>query len=272
MEEVKTITAEQPSFYTYLQKVWKYRSLVTSFAVRDIKIRYAQSFLGVFWILLQPLPSILIFTFLFGKLIKVNTGALPYPLFALTGMIGWTYFTNLASGIGSSLIDSQHILKKIYFPKIILPLSKVVVGALDFLVSFSLIIIALLMYSVHPSWTIIFFPLFFAFNILTGFCIGIWISALTFRYRDVQHIAPLVINFGVWLTPVFYPTTILPVEANYVMYANPMAFVIEGYRYTLVGGTAPSANYILCFVPVLVLLAVGLYYFRRVENRIAELV
>ena len=272
IEEVKIITAEQPSLSNYIGKIWRYRSLIITFAIRDIKIRYAQSFLGFFWILLQPLPSIIIFTFLFGRLIKVNTGALPYPVFALTGMIGWNYFTNLTGSIGSSLIDSQHILKKIYFPKLILPLSKVLVGALDFTVSFLLIIGALFLYAIHPTWTIIFFPLFFLFNILTGFCIGIWLAALTFRYRDLQHVAPFVINFSIWLTPVFYPTTILPTEVSYIMYGNPMALVIEGYRYTLVGGIPPSPYYIFSFIPVLLLLAVGLYYFRNVENRIAELI
>ena len=146
MNDITTISAQQDSFLTYLRKLWEYRSLAFTFAKRDLKIKYAQTFLGVSWILIQPIPSIVFFTFFFGFLIKMDTGSLPYPVFALTGMIGWTYFTTLASSIGNSLIESQHILKKIYFPKLILPLSKILVASVDFLVSFVLMIVAMLFY------------------------------------------------------------------------------------------------------------------------------
>ena len=270
MEEVKIITADREPLLTYLSKVWINRSLIITFAKRDLKIKYAQTFFGIFWILLQPLPSIIIFTFFFGRIIKVDTGKLPYPLFALVGMIGWNYFTNLTNGIGNSLIESQHILKKISFPKIILPLSKILVGAVDFLVSFALIVLALIMFRVVPDWKIIFFPFFFLLNIVAGFSIGVWISSLTFRYRDFQHIAPYIINFSIWLTPVFYPTTILPPHLSKLMYLNPMAFVIEGYRYTLVGDKMPSPYFLVSIIPVLILFVAGLLYFRRIEDEIAD--
>ena len=269
-EDVNIISSERDSLWLYLSKAWKYRNLVITFAKRDLRIKYAQTFFGIFWILLQPLPSIIIFTFFFGKLIKVDTGKLPYPLFALSGLIGWTYLTNLTSSIGNSFIESQQILKKIYFPKIILPLSKVLVGATDFLVAFTLIILAMLFYSVSPKWTILFFPFFFLFNIVTGFAIGIWISSFTFRYRDLQHFAPYIINFCIWLTPVFYPTTILPSAYSSFMYLNPMAFVIEGYRFTLVGEKAPSPYFLLSVVPVLFLFVLGLWYYRKIEDQIAD--
>jgi lipopolysaccharide transport system permease protein len=272
MKEVNIISAERDALSDYIRKVWKYRSLIITFAKRDLKVKYAQTFLGIFWILLQPIPSVVIFAFFFGRLMNADTGMLPYAVFALTGMIGWNYFTNLTSSIGNSLIDSQHILKKIYFPKIILPLSKVLVGGVDFLVSFALIILAMLFFSVFPNWKIIFFPLFFLFNILTGFCIGIWISSLTFRYRDFQHVAPYIINFCIWLTPVFYPITLLPKQFTSLMYLNPMAFVIEGYRFTLVGDKAPSPYFLISVIPVLLLFVLGLLYFRKIEDEIADFI
>ncbi len=270
MEETYIISSKPDTLAQYLSKLWRFRSLIITFARRDLQIKYAQTFLGIFWILVQPLPNIIIFSFFFGMLIKVDTGKLPYPVFALIGMVGWNYFTNLTSGIGNSLIEAQHILKKMYFPKIILPLSRVLVGGVDFLVAFVLIIVAMLLFSVFPGWTIIFFPFFFLLNILTGFCIGIWITSLTFRYRDFQHIAPAVIGFAIWLTPVFYPLTIIPERFSSFMYLNPMAFVIEGYRFSLVGDKAPSPYFLISLIPVLLLFAVGLWYFRRVEDEIAD--
>lgn len=270
MENTHVITKERDGAGEYFRKVFRYKNLVFTFAKRDLKIKYAQTLFGVFWVLLQPLPSVIIFTFFFGRLINVDTGALPYPIFALTGMIGWTYFTNLAFGAGNSLIESQSILKKIYFPKLILPLAKVLSAGVDLLLSFVLIIGAMFFYKLHPGISILYFPLFLGLHILCGLTAGIWISALTYRYRDFQHFVPYIINFAIWLTPVFYPSTVLPPNLAYVMYFNPMAFVVEGYRFALVGGHGPSLQYLYSALPVLFLFAAGLWYFRRVEDEIAD--
>jgi lipopolysaccharide transport system permease protein len=272
VEELKTITAEPDSIGVYVSKLWKYRTLLVTFAKRDLKIKYAQTLFGFFWVVLQPFPSIVIFTFFFGSLIKVDTGTLPYPVFALVGMIGWNYFTNLTSGVGNSLIESQHILKKIYFPKLLLPLSKILSSGVDFLIAFGVVMIAMLIYGVIPSAYVLLLPFFVLLNILCGLSIGIWISALTFRYRDFQHIAPYLINFSVWLTPVFYPTTILPSSLEYIMYMNPMALTIEGYRYSLVGGDMPNKQYMTSIIPVLLLLFSGLWYFRQKESQVNDFV
>ncbi len=272
MAEYEIISAESDSVGRYLQKIWRYRSLIVTFAQRDLKIKYAQTYLGIFWVLLQPVPSVLVFSFFFGSLIKVDTGILPYPVFALVGMVGWNYFTTVANGIGNSLIESQHILKKIYFPKMILPLAKILSAGVDFLVSLVVIIVAMLLFKVTPSYTLIFLPLFLLLNVLTGLAIGIWISALTFRFRDVQHIAPFVINFGIWLTPVFYPTTVLPASLNFIMYWNPMALVVAGYRFALGGGQALDPHLLISVIPTLVVLALGLLYFKRVEDEIADFI
>ena len=272
MNDIKIISTEAESSLQYLKKLWSYRNLIITFAKRDLKIKYAQTYFGIFWVLLQPIPSVVVFSFFFGNLIHVNTGVLPYPIFALIGLIGWTYFTNLTSGIGNSLIESQYILKKIYFPKLILPIAKALTGAVDFMIAFFLIIVAMALFKVVPSYNIVFFPLFFLFNILTGVSVGIWISALTFRFRDLQHVAPFVINFGIWLTPVFYPTTLLPQSLHYIMYFNPMAMVIAGYRFSLAGDTVPDYHLLISIVPVLIILLSGLLYFRKVEDEIADFI
>jgi len=254
----------------YFEKIWRYKSLIITFAKRDLKVKYSQTFLGIVWVFVAPFPSVIIFTFFFGKIVKLNTGVLPYPVFALTGLIGWSYFSNLNAGIGSSLIDAQNIIKKVYFPKLILTLSKILSAGVDFIVSFIVILLVMLVMGILPKWTIVFFPVFLFLNIMCGFAIGIWIAALTFRYRDLQHFAYQFLNFSIWLTPVFYPTTILPQGLNYIMYANPMALVISGYRYTLSGAEMPSSHYLISIIPLLIVLVSGLFYFRRVEDRVAE--
>ncbi|HWB64699.1 MAG TPA: ABC transporter permease [Chitinophagales bacterium] len=263
-------TAASLSVTEYIARLWKYRTLITTFARRDLKIKYAQTFLGIVWVLFAPFPSVIIFTFFFGTLIKVDTGRLPYPVFALTGMIGWVYFTNLTASVGSSMIDAENIIKKIYFPKLILALSKVLTNGADFLISFAVILVVMLAFGVTPTWTIVFFPLFLVLNIICGMAIGLWVAALTIRYRDLQHIAPQLINFCIWLTPVFYPTTVLPDRLSYVMYANPMALVISGYRYTLSGGEVPSQHYLISIIPLFVLFITGVIYFCKVEDDAAE--
>jgi lipopolysaccharide transport system permease protein len=272
MDDMTTISAEPDSISAYCRKLWKYRSLIVTFSKRDLKIKYAQTYFGILWVLLQSIPLVLLFTFFFDKLIHLETGVLPYPIFALTGMVGWLYFMNLANGIGNSLVDAQHILKKIYFPKIILPLSKVLTAGVDFIVSIFVLIVAMSIFRITPSYTILFFLLFFLLNILAGFAIGIWVSALTFRFRDLQHVAPFILNLGIWLTPVFYPATVLPQQANFLMYFNPMATVVAGYRFSLAGDIAPDYRFLASVALTIILLVTGLLYFRKVEDEIVDVV
>ena len=270
MKTVTIINAEQDRFGQYVHKIWKHRSLIWAFAKRDVKIRYAQTRLGLFWVLLQPIPSVLIFSFLFGRLLNVDTGLLPYPVFALAGIAGWNYFTNLSDGVGNSLLESQNVLKKVAYPKLIMPLSKLLVSTLDFAVVFTLVLIALLVFGLVPSIKLLLLPAFILVNIMAGFAIGIWMCALSYRYRDVRHFMPYFINFGIWLTPVFYPTTILPQNLSYFMYLNPMALVLEGYRSCLSGAALPSIGYLTSMIPLLLLLISGLWYFSRVEDEIVD--
>ncbi len=258
----------------YLHKVYQYRALVFSFAKRDIKVQYAQTALGFLWSVIQPLTSLLVWTFFFDKLIDVDTGHIPYPLFAFTGMIAWYFFTHIFNHAGTSLVNAQDLIRKIYFPRIILPLSKVLVGCVEFSISLALLFILMAVMGVTPSVKIAYLPIFIFFNIVTGLAFGIWLSALTIRYRDFQHIIPYFINLGIWLTPVFYPTTLIPEKYSFFIYLNPMAAVIAGYRWTLFGDVGSiakiSPNYIVAFIPVSILLVTGFMYFRKSERTIAD--
>ncbi len=264
----------------YLHKVYQYRSLAFTLARRDVKVQYAQTALGFLWSVIQPLTSLLVWTFFFDKLIDVDTGAIPYALFAFTGMIGWYFFTFIFNYAGTSLVNAQDLIRKIYFPRIILPLSKVLVGLVEFSISLGLLFILMLILGEAPTWKLVFLPFFILFNIITGLSFGIWLSALTIRYRDFQHIIPYFINLTIWLTPVFYPTTLITSHYGqdsffiYVNYLNPMAAVIAGYRWCLFNGLDPiaqlSPNYLLAFIPVTIVLVTGFIYFRKNESTIAD--
>lgn len=266
----RIISAHRLNVKQYLGKVIHYRHLIFLFAIKDLKVKYSQTVLGLLWTILQPLTGLLIFTFFFDKVLDFYQEEIPYPLFAFSGMISWYYFTYIVMQGGTALTESQHILKKIYFPRIILPLSKVLVGFVDFAISFVLLFIMMMMTSRYPGFDVVYFPLFILLNVITGLSLAIWLSALTVRYRDFHHIIPYLVNFGIWLTPVFYPFTIIPQQYQFFTYFNPMAGVIAGFRFSLLGDTPPDPNFLISFIPVTLLLFLGLIYFRRIEGRIAD--
>jgi len=255
-----------------LRKLWSYRALIYIFAVRDLKVQYSQTFLGILWSLIQPLTGLLIFTFFFNYVIQVDTGGIPYPLFAFCGMTSWYFFSALMAQTGTSLMQSQYLIRKIYFPKLILPVSKAVTCMAEFGIAMTLLIIMMVLWGHYPNVNIIFFPLFIGLNLLTGLAVGLWMSALTIRYRDFHHIIPYILNFGIWLTPVFYPSTFLPERIQYLIYFNPMAGVVSGFRWTLLGGSMPSPYFLFSFFFVCILFIGGLLYFRKMEYKIADLV
>lgn len=271
-EAVKVISADRIPIATYLSRVWEHRSLVTTLARRDLKAKYAQTVLGLLWAAGQPLIGLLVFTLFFDLLIDVDTGEIWYPLFAFSGMISWYYFTYLVAQAGTSVSNAQDIIKKIYFPKLVLPLSQVLVGFVDFAISVVLLIGIMAVSGHLPTVNIIFFPAFLLLNIVVGLAVGIWLAALTVRYRDFHHFIPYVVNLGIWLTPVFYPSTIIPEKYGYFLYLNPMAGVIAGFRWSVLGGEAPAPEYLFGALIMVILLVSGVWYFRNVERKIADYV
>lgn len=266
------ITHKEEDLLTYLGKVWKYRSLAFALARRDLRVQYAQTLLGVLWSVIQPLTGLLIFTVFFTRLMQVDTGSLPYHIFAFSGIVVWFFFTFLVGHVGTALRGGQDLIKKVYFPKLTLIVSKVLVGSVEFSISFILLVLMILLEGNLPSWRIILLPLFLLALVLTGLSVGLWLSALTVRYRDFHHIIPYIVNFGIWLAPVFYPATILPADYYFLIFLNPVAGLIETFRWIVLAEETPSLYYFISYVPVLILFATGLLYFRKIERDIADYV
>ena len=253
------------------KNIWKYRALIRVFTLRDIKVQYTQTKIGVMWSALQAITAALIINFFFGILLKIDTGNVPYLVFAFPGMIAWYYFSYIISFSGSSLLQSQHIIKKIYFPKLILPFYKSLVGLFDFMLWFLIYVLILLYYGYPVSWHIVFFPLAIIMNMLTGLSIAVWLAAITVKYRDALLILPFLIGFGIFVTPVFFLTTMIPTEFHYFLYLNPMAGVIAMYRWCILGMEL-NGYYLLGMIPVVLLFVSGLFYFRRVESVMADVI
>ncbi|MBK9450008.1 MAG: ABC transporter permease [Bacteroidetes bacterium] len=271
MSTERTIQPEGTGLRTYLGRVWAYRRLIGVFAWRDIRAQYAQTLLGVFWAVIKPLMALAIFTIFFGVLVPLDSKIkVEYPLFAFSGMVAWYFFTYLITNVGTSVVNAQQLISRVYFPKLILPLAKTFAGMADFCISMVLMVILMMIWGHVPGWEIAFFPLILGLNILVGLGMGLWLSALTSRYRDFHHLLPYLVNFAIWLTPVFYPTTIIPEKYQAFLYANPMAGVIAGFRWTLLGDDVPDARYLYGMIPMVLIFFVGVVFFYRVERLMVD--
>jgi lipopolysaccharide transport system permease protein len=255
-----------------LRELIAYKDLFFILAYRDLRVRYAQTFLGLLWAVIQPLTTLLIFTLVFGRAMQVDTGGIPYPLFALSGMGAWTYFAFVMNQAGNSIIGAQGMIQKIYFPRLIIPLSKAVVGFVDFAITLTFILALMLWYGFLPSATIIFLPVFILLTIVSALAVGIWLSALTIRYRDFQHIVPFMVQFGLYATPIAYPASLIPDKYQLLFHLNPMTGIVEGFRWSLVGGIPPHPYSYISFGLVILLLVSSLWYFRKTERIMADIV
>lgn len=266
------IEANSKKLSLNLKELFAYKDLLYTLTYRDIRIRYAQTFLGFLWAFLQPLTTLILFTLVFGRFIKVETGNIPYPLFALSGIVIWTYFSFVLANAGNSIIDAQAMVKKIYFPRLIIPLSKAFLGLIDFFISFFFLVILMLWHNFLPSFQLLYLPVFIVLTIVSSLAIGIWISALTIRYRDFKHIVPFLVQVGLYATPIAYPVELIDGHLKPFFYVNPLTGIIEGFRWCIFGGPFPH-YYAFISVGVMILLLVsGLYYFKKVEKTIADIV
>jgi len=270
---IKVINASDKGWRRLLlRKIWQYRALLINFTIRDVKTKYAQTKLGILWSLLQAITAGVIIFFFFGCLIKVHiAGDIPYIVYAYPGMMAWYYFSFIISQAGTSLQQSQDIIKKVYFPKLILPLSKSIVGLVDFGIWLFFYFIILIIYKFPVSYHIVFLPVCILLNIITGLSVAIWLSALTVRFRDFYHIIPYLVGFGIFVTPVFFPEAMIPERFHFFIYLNPMAGVIAFIRWCLLDIDI-SVYYIFGIIPTLLLFISGLYYFRRVEGLMADII
>lgn len=270
MKKKTTITNTPISLKEYGNRLWHFKHLIYSFATKDFKAKYAQTKIGALWMVIQPFIALTIFTLFFDKLIQLETGTVPYPAFAFSGMILWYFFTALVHSTGTSLLSAQELIGKVYFPKLILPISKATLNSFEVFISFILLLILLLILGISLNAKLFLFPIVVLMVLSIGLCIGIWLSAISIKHRDLQHLIPYLINYGIWLTPVFYPTTIIPAQYRDMMYyINPIAISIDFFRYVLFGSPF-QLNYLLSFIPVIVALIIGVIYFKSAERNAAD--
>jgi lipopolysaccharide transport system permease protein len=254
------------------RELYAYRDLFLILAYRDLRVRYAQTFLGIFWAFIQPLITLLIFTLVFGRAMQVDTEGVPYPVFAACGLSAWSYFAFVMNQAGNSIIGAQGMIQKIYFPRLIIPLSKALVGFVDFAISFLLILVLALWYGVTPSANLVLLPVFILMGVISALAVGIWLSALTIRYRDFQHIVPFMVQIGLYATPIAYPAALIPERFQLLFHLNPMAGVVEGFRWSILGTQSPHPYAYLSFGLAIILFGTGLLYFRKVERVMADIV
>ena len=260
-------------FQLDLSAVWQYRELLYFLAWREVKIRYKQTVIGAAWAVLQPLLTMVIFTVVFGRLANIPSDGLPYPIFAYAGLLPWTYFSEAISRTSGSLVGDANLLRKVYFPRLIIPFATVVTPAIDFALSFILLIGMMVWFGVSPTLGAMFLPGFLLLALMTALAVGLWLSALNVRYRDVRHTVPFLVQFWMYASPVVYPVSLVPEKWRLVFSLNPMAGVIEGFRWGLLGKERPDFTVIgISAVMVLVLLVSGLLFFKRRERTFADVV
>lgn len=254
----------------YLKKVYAYRKMIVTLSKRDLKMQYAQTLLGIIWSAIQPITGLVVFTFFFVYVFKIDTGGVPYPLIALTGIIPWYYFTGVMANAGTSLVDNQDLIRRLYFPRLILPLSKALNALVDLGVAFLVYTLLAVYYGSAPGAGFILLPVALLMLVVLSLTLGIWLSALTIRFRDLQRIIPYLVNLGIWFTPVFYPTSLVPVEVQPFLYLNPMAGIIELLRISLLGSGSFNMAYLYPWAIVLIAFVAGLLYFRKTEKIVSD--
>ena len=256
-----------------LAAIWQHRVLLYFIVWRDLKIRYKQSVIGIGWVVLQPLVSMAIFTVIFGHFAKLPSDGIPYPIFAYCALLPWTYFAGALGRCSASVVGDAHLVSKVYFPRLILPLAGTISGLIDFAVSFVLLMGMVMWYEIDITWRLLTLPVFVVFAQATALAVGLWLSALNVRYRDVGHTIPFLIQIWMFVSPVVYPVSMIPEKYRLIYSLNPMAGVIEGFRWALLGKAAPDFSVMAgSALVVLVLLTGGIIFFRNMESTFADVV
>ncbi|HSY64725.1 MAG TPA: ABC transporter permease [Terriglobales bacterium] len=254
-------------------ELWDYRELLYFFVWRDIKIRYKQTAVGAAWAVIQPFLTMLVFSLFFGKLAHIPSAGLPYPIFYYSALLPWMYFAASLQNATNTIVENQRMITKVYFPRLVLPVSATLSGLVDFGVSFLMFLAMMVYYGIRPTPAIFCFPLFLLLALMTALGAGLWLSALNAIYRDVRYVLPFLVQFWMFASPVAYPSSLVPIKWRWVYGLNPMAGVIEGFRWSLTGhGDPPGLLLFASFLVVLAVLAGGLAFFQRMEATIADVV
>jgi lipopolysaccharide transport system permease protein len=256
-----------------LGEIWEYRELLYFLVWRDIKVRYKQTALGATWAVIQPFFTMVVFSVFFGHLGKIPSDGLPYPIFAFAALVPWTYFANGLNQSSNSLVGSSGLITKVYFPRLIIPLGSVFSGIIDFAIAFVMLLGMMLFYGLMPTLNVLWLPLFVLLALVVALGVGLWLSALNVEYRDVRYVVPFITQFWMLATPIAYPSSMLPEPWRTVYGLNPMAGVVEGFRWALLGTGNPPGPIIAVSAAVAILILItGAFYFRRMERTFADIV
>jgi lipopolysaccharide transport system permease protein len=266
------IKSEESGVQLDLGELWYYRELLYFLTLRDIKVRYKQTLMGVAWVIIQPLTTALLFTLVFGRFVRLETGALPYPLFALSGLLLWLFFANAVTNSTNSLVNNANLITKVYFPRMFIPAASVGAGLIDLAVAFLLLILLCFYYQVPLTFNLLLLPLFVFLMALLALGIGLLSAAVTVKYRDLRHALPFIIQLWMFASPVIYPTSIVPARWQWLITFNPIAGIIEGFRACLTGSSFDWLHVSIAAVITATLLVCSAYIFRHFEQTFADVV
>jgi lipopolysaccharide transport system permease protein len=255
-----------------LGDLWSYRELLFFLAWRDVKVRYKQTALGAAWAVLQPLALMSVFALFLGHFLKVPSEGVPYPVFAYTALLPWTFFAQSLNAASSSLVTNANLVSKVYFPRLVLPISATLGFLIDLFVGFVLLIVMMALYSITPTWAIVLLPLLVVFTLLTVLAAAVWLSAISARYRDVVFGLPLLVQLWLFASPIAYSSSLIPGDWKWLYALNPMVGVIDGFRWALLGTTAPGPQIVVSVAVTFIALITGLAYFRRTERTFADVI
>ena len=256
-----------------LHELWDYRELFYFLIWRDVKVRYKQTLLGAAWAILQPFFTMVVFSLFFGRLAKMPSEGIPYPIFSYAALVPWTFFANGVSQSSNSLVMSANLIKKVYFPRLVIPIASVFSGFIDFILAFIVLLGMMLFYGIYPTSNIIWLPFLLVLAVLTSLGVGFWLSAINVQYRDIRYIVPFLLQLWMFATPIVYPSSLLPEPWRTLYGINPMAGVVEGFRWALLGTeTQPGGMVFVSALVAVGLVISGMYYFRRMEKTFPDVV
>jgi lipopolysaccharide transport system permease protein len=256
-----------------LKELWRYRELLYFLTWRDIKVRYKQTALGASWAILQPFLTMVVFSLFFGRLAKIPSDGVPYPVFSYAGLLPWTFFSMGLAQSSASLVTSSNLITKVYFPRLAIPVATVLSGVVDFVLAFVVLLGMMVFYGIVPTWNMIWLPAFLLLALITCLGVGLWLSALNVKYRDVRYVIPFITQFWLFATPIAYPSALLEQPWRTIYGLNPMVGVVDGFRWALLDAdTGPNLVLLVSSVTAILVLVAGAFYFRRMEKTFADIV